>query len=87
MFPRRTVLTDRLARKTRIDLCGSKHQAFEKGLDIEFITIAFFSFLQQATIPFSDLVHASFLSELDATSLGAMGVARTSQVRNLSPKQ
>jgi hypothetical protein len=51
----------------------------EKQIDAELLSISFFSFLHQASIPFGDIVDGTFLSKLDAGSLGAMGVARSSQ--------
>jgi hypothetical protein len=85
IFARRKQWRREAARKIFIHFGGSKQQTVpEKNLDGELISIAFFSFLHQAAIPFSDLVHGSSLSEMDATSLGAMGVARTSQVRTLN---
>jgi Na+-driven multidrug efflux pump len=50
----------------------------EKQIDAELLSISFFSFLHQASIPFGDIVDGIFLSKLDAGSLGAMGVARSS---------
>jgi hypothetical protein len=54
----------------------------EKELDSQMLSLSFFSFLHQAAMPFADIVSGSFLSRLDATSLGAMGVARSAQVRS-----
>jgi len=47
----------------------------------ELFSISFLSFMHQAAMPFSDVVDSAFLSNMDASSLGAMGVARSSQVR------
>lgn len=54
----------------------------EKQIDKEMLKVSFFSFLHSAAMPFSDLVDGSFLSTLDANSLGAVGVVRASQVRD-----
>jgi Na+-driven multidrug efflux pump len=58
---------------------SSKQQVMEKELDRELLSISFFSFLHQAAMPFADLVDGSYLSTLDANSLGAVGVVRSSQ--------
>ena len=50
-------------------------------LDYEFMSLSFSSFLQQAAVPLADIVDGAFLSRLDPSSLGGMGVARASQVR------
>jgi hypothetical protein len=49
-------------------------------LDYEFGSISISSFLQQAAVPLADIVDGAFLSRLDPSSLGGMGVARASQV-------
>lgn len=51
----------------------------EKSVDREMLSVSFFSFLHNAAMPFADLVDSSFLSTLDANSLGAVGVVRASQ--------
>lgn len=45
------------------------------------MSLSFSSFLQQAAVPLADIVDGAFLSRLDPSSLGGMGVARASQVR------
>ena len=52
----------------------------EKLMQREMLRVSFFSFLHSAAMPFADLVDGSFLSTLDANSLGAVGVVRASQV-------
>ncbi len=54
----------------------------EKSVNREMMRVSFFSFLHNAAMPFADLVDGSFLSTLDANSLGAVGIVRASQVRN-----
>ena len=49
-------------------------------LDRKLMNISFFSFLHQASTPFSELIDSAYLSRMDSTSLGAMGVAMSSQV-------
>jgi hypothetical protein len=51
-------------------------------LDRKLLSISFFSFLHQAAMPFAELVDSAYLSNMDSTTLGAMGVARSSQVRD-----
>lgn len=50
-------------------------------VDYEFMSISISSFLQQVAVPLADIVDGAFLSRLDPSSLGGMGVARASQVR------
>lgn len=58
-----------------------KHEEEEDNSSVnrEIIKVSFFSFLHNAAMPFADLVDGSFLSTLDANSLGAVGVVRASQ--------
>ncbi|CAJ1916326.1 unnamed protein product [Cylindrotheca closterium] len=51
----------------------------EKNIKAEFLLISFWSFVHQASIPFGDIVDGMFLSEIDASSLGAIGVAKSTQ--------
>jgi Na+-driven multidrug efflux pump len=51
----------------------------ETSVNREMLRVSFFSFLHNAAMPFADLVDSSFLSTLDANSLGAIGVVRASQ--------
>jgi hypothetical protein len=51
-----------------------------KSINQEMYRVSFFSFLHSAAMPFADLVDGSFLSTLDANSLGAVGVVRACQV-------
>lgn len=51
------------------------------SINREMLKVSFFSFLHNAAMPFADLVDGTFLSTLDANSLGAVGVVRASQVR------
>jgi len=55
----------------------SKEEA--KSIDREILWVSLFSFLHNAAMPFADLVDGTFLSTLDANSLGAVGVVRASQ--------
>lgn len=55
----------------------------EASVHQEMLRVSFFSFLHSAAMPFADLVDGSFLSTLDANSLGAVGVVRASQVGKL----
>jgi hypothetical protein len=50
-------------------------------LDRKLLSISLFSFLHQAAMPFAELVDSACLSKMDSTSLGAMGAAKSSQVR------
>ena len=54
----------------------------KKSINQEMVRVSFFSFLHSAAMPFADLVDGSFLSTLDANSLGAVGVVRACQVSN-----
>lgn len=56
----------------------------ERSVHQEMLRVSFFSFLHSAAMPFADLVDGSFLSTLNANSLGAVGVVRFSQVREES---
>lgn len=52
-------------------------------VDSQMMYISFFAFLHQASMPLADLIDGAFLSDMDASSLGAMGVARSCQVRTV----
>jgi Na+-driven multidrug efflux pump len=71
-----------LANKTRtiIRLPSRKIIGNEDAQSVnrEILKVSFFSFLHNAAMPFADLVDGSFLSTLDANSLGAVGVVRAS---------
>jgi hypothetical protein len=73
--PRKTVfrLSDSNQHEKTVDKNGA--------LDRKLLSISFLSFLHQAAMPFAELVDSAYLSKMDSTSLGAMGVARSAQVR------
>ena len=58
----------------------TEEKTFKSKIDRTMTTLASAAFLQQATVPLADLVDGIFLSDLDPTMLGGMGVARMSQV-------
>lgn len=51
----------------------------ETNVKAEFLSIWFLSFVHQASMPLSDAIDGAFLSELDANSLGAIGIAKSVQ--------
>ena len=51
-----------------------------KELNRDFLSIAAPAFLQQAAVPFADLVDSTFVAKLEPEALGGVGVARASQV-------
>lgn len=53
-------------------------QQERRRIDEQFLSISFFSFLHQAAIPLSGIVDQMFLRSCDATSLGAMSIAKSS---------
>lgn len=56
-----------------------QREAIQHELEKEMRSISFYSFLHNAALPLADLVDGYFMSVLPASSLGAIGVVRSSQ--------
>ena len=69
-------------RKRTSRLSGGETKNKENdGLDRKLLSISFFSFLHQAAMPFAEIIDSAYLAKMDSVSLGAFGVAKSSQVR------